>query len=121
MKSKKMPWILLIPAVCFLLFAILVFVNVFRHRIPLPDSWVSGEAEGHTMAPAESLKVELNRATVEELATVPGIGQVLAQRIVDYRQAQGPFSRVEDLEAVSGIGAESVKGLREYLYVEGEL
>jgi competence protein ComEA len=48
--------------------------------------------------------VNLNSATVAELETLPGIGPVLAQKIVDYRTEHGPFTRVEDLMNVSGIG-----------------
>ena len=48
--------------------------------------------------------VSLNAATVVELDTLPGVGPVLAQRIVDWRTAHGGFKNVEDLNNVSGIG-----------------
>ena len=48
--------------------------------------------------------VDLNRAGVEELKTLRGIGDVLAERIVEYRASHGPFQRVEDLTRVKGIG-----------------
>ena len=50
------------------------------------------------------LPLDLNRATAEDLDAIPGIGPALAQRIVDYRQAHGPFKKIEDLMEVSGIG-----------------
>ena len=50
------------------------------------------------------LPLDLNRATAEDLDAVPGIGPALAQRIVDYRKAHGPFKQIEDLREVSGIG-----------------
>jgi competence protein ComEA len=49
-------------------------------------------------------KVDLNTATVADLDALPGIGPVLAQRIVDHRAAQGPFRSVDDLDDVPGIG-----------------
>jgi len=49
-------------------------------------------------------KVNLNTATLEQLQTLPGVGPVLAQSIVDYREQTGPFGSVEDLKKVSGIG-----------------
>jgi competence protein ComEA len=48
--------------------------------------------------------VDLNTATVEELETLPGIGPGLAQRIVDCRVANGPFSTIEEIKTVDGIG-----------------
>lgn len=49
-------------------------------------------------------KVNLNRASVEELQTLPKVGPKLAQRIVDWRNQSGPFRSVSDLDAVPGIG-----------------
>ncbi len=48
--------------------------------------------------------VYVNSATLEELITLPGIGPVTAQAILDYRTENGPFARLEDLDNVSGIG-----------------
>src|SRR3954452_134832 len=49
-------------------------------------------------------RVDLNRATAADLDALPGIGPVLAQRIVDYREAHGPFRNVDQLDDVPGIG-----------------
>ena len=51
--------------------------------------------------------VNLNTATVEQLATIPGVGPKMAERIVDYRQKNGGFKKVEDLMNVSGVGEKS--------------
>ena len=62
---------------------------------------------------AASAKIDLNSATASELETLPGIGTVKAQSILDYRQANGPYSSVDDLLAVSGIGPATVESIRD--------
>ena len=53
---------------------------------------------------AGGTRININTASAEALETLPGIGPTLAQRIVAYRQANGPFAAVQDIMAVSGIG-----------------
>lgn len=59
--------------------------------------------------------VDINTAGVEELMTVPGIGQVIAQRIVEYRDKNGPYASVDDLLKIQGIGEKSLARIRERL------
>jgi len=56
--------------------------------------------------------VDLNRATVEDLISLPGIGPAKAEAIMEYRKSHGPFSKVEDLLAVQGIGAKLLERIR---------
>ena len=55
--------------------------------------------------------LDLNRATVEELMTLPGVGEVLAERILAYREEHGPFTSAEELLNVSGIGEKKLEAL----------
>ena len=55
----------------------------------------------------------MSAATLEQLDTLPGVGPVTAQKILDYRAAHGPFRSVEELDAVPGIGPATIEELRE--------
>jgi competence protein ComEA len=59
---------------------------------------------GATAATGRGGPLNLNTATVADLDALPGIGPVLAQRIVDHRTAHGPFTSVDQLDEVSGVG-----------------
>lgn len=61
------------------------------------------------------LAVDINRASAEELAILPGIGPVAAAAIVESRNADGPFLAVGDLERVHGIGPKTIEAVRPYL------
>lgn len=68
-----------------------------------------------------SLRVNLNRADMQRLASVPGVGPVLAKAIVEFRAAHGPFQRLEDLSAVPGIGPKRLEKIGPYLMLDGEV
>jgi competence protein ComEA len=74
-----------------------------------PVATGAGGSSGST--PGQEL-IDLNTATPEQLETLPGIGEVLAQRIIDYREEHGPFSSIDELLDVSGIGDARLEDLR---------
>ncbi len=78
---------------------------------------VAAAAPGAQTAAADQLSVDINRAGVEELKTLPGIGPALAQRIVEHRAEHGPFRKAEELLAVKGIGPKLLEKLRPHLVV----
>jgi competence protein ComEA len=67
--------------------------------------------------PAGPAKINLNTAVLAELDTLPGVGPVLAQRIIDHRTKRGPFRTVEDLRQVDGIGEETFTRLKDLVVV----
>ena len=99
---------LLILTVVFLL----VISGVFWRVGPKPSSadyTVTTERTAVGVTPAAGTeaaagRVNLNTASAEELQSLPGIGEVLAARIIEYREQSGPFACPEELMAVKGIG-----------------
>ena len=63
-------------------------------------------------------RVDVNTATVAELERLPGVGPTLAQRIVDYRTAHGPFRAPDELTQVPGIGPKTLEAFGDYLAVQ---
>ncbi len=69
----------------------------------------------HADKAAVDFKVDINTAEVDELITIPEVGQTLAQRIVQYRHQHGPYQTVDDLRHVRGIGPKTLERLRAYV------
>lgn len=77
------------------------------------------KAEGKQVSyPTVKGKVPLNHAPAEQLQTLPGIGPSKAKAIVTYREEHGPFTAIEQLLAVKGIGEKTLAGLRDAVTLE---
>jgi competence protein ComEA len=63
-------------------------------------------------------KINLNRASVDELQALPGVGPVLAQRMVEWRKAHGRYRTVDELQEVAGIGKKRMEQLRPLVMVK---
>ena len=62
-------------------------------------------------------RLDLNRASAGELESLPGIGAVLAQRVIAFRESVGRFQKIEDLREVKGIGAKKFDRLKSFVMV----
>ena len=69
--------------------------------------------------PPSPTALNINTATIEEFMTLPGVGEVLATRIVAYRTENGPFERIDDLMLVDGIGLATIDRFRDDITVGG--
>lgn len=112
---KVRRWIAL--AFCALSFALMLFAL----PRPAPRSVEKFAPRGLTAASVQPLPLQtggmvaINTADADELTVLPGIGETLAQQILDERAAHGLFFYPEDLLCVRGIGAKKLQGMLDYL------
>jgi competence ComEA-like helix-hairpin-helix protein len=85
---------------------------------PTPPEVVIPVAEGNQPAGVPQARVDPNTASAGLLETLPGVGPVLAARIVEERTRNGPFARAEDLLRVKGLGAATLARVRPRLALE---
>ena len=82
------------------------------------EAEASAEAVSEETEPNVVFPLNINTATVPELDQLPGIGPVLAQRIIDYRDAYGGYKAVEELTKVNGIGDAKLMEILDLITVE---
>ena len=82
-----------------------------------PTDVVSAQKAGGKAAAAVPAVVNLNTATATQIATLPGIGEKAAQRIIEYREKNGGFKKIEELMNVKGIGEKSFLKLKPLITV----
>lgn len=87
-------------------------------EVPTPQLVIGGGGLLVTPTPPVGGLVNINTADAALLETVPGIGPTIASRIIAYREENGPFERVDDLQKVAGIGPATLEQIRPYITVE---
>lgn len=129
MKERKIELAMLVIAVAFISFCLGLFlakrhepdtVTITTGKTPVSQAAAETAQQAD---PSESVsylngRLNINAASAEDFALLPGIGEALAQRIVDYRTASGPFTDVSELCNVSGIGEKRLEAILEYITVE---
>jgi len=79
------------------------------------EAYFDGAGEAGTEKETMNESISLNKATCEELNRLPGIGPIMAERIVEYREECGEFRSIEELVKVKGIGEKNLEKLKPYL------
>ncbi len=75
------------------------------------------EGQPSLATPDPARPININLATQTELESLPGIGPVIAQHIIEYRQQFGPFENIEEIQAVNGIGDAKFDQIKDYITV----
>lgn len=133
MKLEKAQWVLLALTALFVTFTLAFFIgrNSVNAVITTQSAAISEKTEIVTSSGQETqketqaqqevqapLSVNLNTATQAELEALPGIGPTLAQRIIAWREENGPFVSTEQLMDVEGIAEGKFEDLKDLIYVE---
>ncbi|MCK4519089.1 MAG: helix-hairpin-helix domain-containing protein [Candidatus Omnitrophica bacterium] len=109
----------------FIILALILGMGVlhFKKSIKSPDVIVNQQnfRQGAGLIEEEvkkSKQVNINSADVDELSSLPGVGKVIAARIVAYRLERGDFIREEDIKKVKGIGRKKFEKMKEYILLK---
>ena len=129
MKKQGIP-VLIVLTVAFAAFTLGFFWGSNRSAEPVtlsipasmqtvPPAITSAVTEETIPEPTVSFPVDISRAGKEEFMALPGIGEVLATRILSYREETGGFSRIEDLLNVEGIGKKRFEDILDLITIGG--
>lgn len=86
--------------------------------VPTREEVTSQETPSSSSNSKGNKKVNLNKASLEELKQVKGLGAKRAQDIIDHRDSNGKFKTVDDLKKISGFGAKTIEKLKDYVTVD---
>lgn len=126
-RLSRLEWIVLLATVVFLSFtagwflraATIPHTYVTTAHTPSPtDSAASSDPSDGTDGLLEGERIAINQADLYDLDRLPGIGQVKAQAILDYRAEHGPFQTTDQLLEVSGIGEATLEQILPYITLE---
>ena len=100
------------------LFITVAFSACKREEIANTNSPVSASSRKLTVGASSGRCLDLNSATTEELARLPGIGEATARKIVEYREQNGPFRRTEEIIIVDGFSEQKYRSIAHLVCAE---
>ena len=116
---KKGSGILITICLCALCIVVGLFIgrNMHGHYVMLPENQMELSADSGFST--DDFRVEINTASERQLMELPGIGETIAGRIIDYRTKYGPFQTIDDLINVDGIGEKTLQSIESLIKVGG--
>lgn len=112
-KGAKVLLCVFIASICFLA-GIFIGRNTGNYYVALKESKYSAELDVPTTT---DFRIDINSATKLELMELQGIGELLAERIIVYREDNGPFSTIDELMNIEGIGEKKLQAVKEWIKV----
>lgn len=119
MKKQQLLFVGITGIFLCLIIGIFVGRNLTGSYIPLDDAIHSSPTGNSPSDEVNDGRIDINTATLQQLQLLPGIGEVTAQRILDYRNEHGYFSSMEELMNVSGIGEKKLAQIEPYVKIGG--
>ena len=114
---KKQGWILIAVTGAFLCLLLGVFLGRNSNKTYIQIQDIDSVQTQPTTSPESLGKIDINTATSDQLQLLPGIGEALAQRILDYRAEHGEFKSTEELLNVSGIGEKKFDSIKNFIII----
>lgn len=116
--KKPAEWTLVAVTALFAFLLLVVFVLRDLRDTPVQVRAMTSAAEA-AASPSAAEKLNVNTATAQQLQTLPGIGEVLARRIIAYREENGPFRSVGELALVDGLGQKKLEAIWDLITTGG--
>ena len=121
---KKGAVILLSICALFLSMTVGIFIgrNLDDEYVAMPQSSAVTVLTDNTQSgikQTDDFRLDINLASKVQLMELPDIGEITAQKIIDYRETYGPFQSTDDLLNIDGIGQKKLKVIEEYITVGG--
>ncbi len=93
-----------------ILILVLITINIVSYR-----QWSKNKETVTIMVQKEKIQISINRADADELEMLPGIGRVMANRIIEFREKNGEFKDLTDLVKVKGISERTLEKIKPYV------